>query len=464
MSEASTEASTSTKTSATAAARAAIAKKATTKKAPAKKATTKKATTKKAPTSNGVSAKKALSAKTADRAQKAIAKMTKNAQKPMGVRNEPFPVVPSGSLALDNLIGGNPAPDKSGPICPGYPRKHITEVYGPEASGKTTLALEAIAECQKQGGVAMFLDFEHALHHGYAQSLGVDFNPEKLMLYQPDNMEQGLDMALIGIKAGVDIVVVDSVAAMVTADEMKKNISDTAKIGARAAKLADALPKIVKILKDAPDHNPDGTALMMINQTRAQIGGMSKGDGTSGGKALKFFAYLRLQANKIQSEYVEKVDPVTKKKVRSPFGNKTIVKVVKTKVDAKQGHTANIFIRYGQGIDNYATVIESAAVYGLVQKSGAYYEYEGTRVQGREKFRAFLLKNPKLFDALEKDLLATIRAHSSGESSDDDGLDDEDDLDELLSVTSGDGDDEFEEDLGEAMIDDADDADEQDED
>lgn len=425
---------------------AALASEAIKQQTAAKKVT-KKVTKKSSSKSPGVvkqavSAKQAVSTKTASRAVAAIAKMTKNSQKPLGVRNEPFAAVPTGSLALDNLIGGNPAPDKSGPICPGYPRQHITEIYGPEASGKTTLALEAIAEVQKQGGVAMFLDFENALHHGYAQSIGVDFDPNKLMLYQPDNMEQGLDMAIIGIKAGVDIVVVDSVAAMVTEDEMKKNIADVARIGSRAAKLADALPKIVKILRQVPDHNKDGTALVFINQTRAQIGGMSKGDGTSGGKALKFFAYLRLQANKIQSEYVEKMDPVTKKKVRAPFGNKTIVKVVKTKVDAKQGHTANIFIRYGQGIDNFYTVIESAVVYGLVKKGGAYYEYGDTRVQGREKFRSYLKSNPKAFDKLEEDLLSAIRIQSSGSVDDDDSgaVEDDDDLLEGLISTEEDDD------------------------
>jgi len=393
-----------------------------------------------------VGAKQAQSAKVSSMAVKAIAKMTKKdgEQKPLGFKAEPFQVAPSGSLALDNLIGGNPAPDGSGPICPGYPRQHITEVYGPESSGKTTLALHAIAEVQARGGVAMFLDFENALHHGYAKALGVSFEEDKLMLYQPDFMEQGLDMAKIGIAAGVDIIVVDSVAAMVTKDEMAKNFADVAKIGTRAAKLSDALPKLVKFLKRPNERNTQGTAFIFINQTRAQIGGMSKGDGTAGGKALKFYAYLRLQANKIQSEYLEKVNPLTKAKEKVPFGNKTQVKVVKSKVDAKQGAKANIFIRYGQGVDDFYTTIESGAAHGIIKKAGAYFEYGGTRVQGREKFRAFLKNNPEKFESLQEELLKTLRTQSLPDAPDGDDSED-DDIDALLTAVEGDGD-EFDDD------------------
>lgn len=438
------------------AAAAIAATKKTAKKKVSKKTTKKAKTTTTTTISKGsVSAKRATSAKTADMTIKAISKMTKKdgEQKPLGFRSEPFAVAPSGSVALNNLIGGNPAPDKSGPICPGYPRQHITEIYGPESSGKTTLALEAIAEVQAQGGIAMFLDFENALHHGYAKALGVSFDSDQMALYQPDNMEQGLDMAAIGIKAGFDIIVIDSVAAMVTKDEMAKNFADVAKIGTRAAKLSEALPKLVKFLKQPPASNPDGTALIFINQTRAQIGGMSKGDGTAGGKALKFYAYLRLQANKIQSEYLEKVNPVTKKKERIPFGNKTKVKVVKSKVDAKQGSTAEIFIRYGQGLDDYYTTIESAVAHGIVKKAGAYFEYGNTRLQGREKFRGWLRSSDDTFKKLQDELLDAIRSQLT--MSDDDGTTDEDeDIDALLTAVQGDEDAvDSSEDLGDVVVD-----------
>lgn len=404
-----------------------------------------------------ISQKKTLSARTAKAAMGAISKMTKKEgeQLPLGFRSAPFDVVPTGSVALDNLIGGNLAPDKSGPICPGYPRKHLTEIYGPEASGKTTLALEAIAEVQKRGGVAMFLDFENALHHGYAQTIGVNFDPENMMLYQPDNMEQGLDMVAIGIKAGVDIIVVDSVAAMVTKTEMAKNFADVAKIGSRAAKLSEALPKIVKFLKQPPATNPEGTALVFINQTRAKIGGMTPGDDTSGGKALKFFAYLRLQANKIQSEYLEKVNPITRKKERIPFGNKTKVKVVKSKVDAKQGASAEIFIRYGQGLDDYYTTIESAVAHGLVRKSGAFFEYGDTRLQGREKFRSWLQSSDAKFAKLQSELLVAIRSQLSSTALDDsEGDEEQNDIDALLVAATGDGDEvDHDEDVGDIVVD-----------
>src|SRR5690606_18559541 len=174
----------------------------------------------------------------------------KDKQEPLGARRGPMDIVSSGSLALDDLIGGNLSPDGTGPICAGYPRRYITEIYGAEASGKTTLALEAIARVQKEGGIAMFLDFEHALHHGYAQKLGVSFDKEKLLLYTPSSMEQGLDMLKLGAKVGVDLIVVDSVAAMVPLAEAAKNFSDAAQVGIRARKLADALPKIVRILHE----------------------------------------------------------------------------------------------------------------------------------------------------------------------------------------------------------------------
>lgn len=419
-----------------AAADIAAAKKKTTKKKTIKKKVSKK-TSSSSKSTGSVAAKRAISAKKASEAVRAIAKMTKNEQRPLGYRSNPFAVAPSGSVALNNLIGGNPAPDKSGPICPGYPRQHITEIYGPESSGKTTLALEAIAEVQAQGGVAMFLDFENALHHGYAKNLGVSFDENQLMLFQPSNMEEGLDMAAIGIKAGIDIIVVDSVAAMVTKDEMAKNFADVARIGTRAAKLSEALPKLVKFLKQPPETNKDGTALIFINQTRAQIGGMSKGDGTAGGKALKFYAYLRLQANKIQSEYLEKVNPVTKKKERVPFGNKTKVKVVKSKVDAKQGSTAEIFIRYGQGLDDYYTTIESAVAHGIIKKAGAYYEYGNTRTQGREKFRSYLRSTDDTFKKLQDELLEAIRSQLSFDNDDEGVTEEDEDIDALLTAVQG---------------------------
>ena len=403
-----------------------------------------------APTKTKTKAAKAKTTKakpnTASSNSKAIAKLAiaaiskvseskyKDKQTPIGFNKSPLPVVSSGSLALDNLIGGNPATDGSGPICPGYPRRHISEIYGAEGSGKTTLALEAITQVQSEGGIAMFLDFEHALHHGYAKKIGVSFDEDKLLLYQPSSLEQGFDMMNLGIKLGVDIIVVDSVAAMVSAAEMEKGFSEADRVGERARKLASALPKIARILHAPAKYGNQGTALVFINQTRANIGGgPGSSASTSGGYALKFFAYLRLMATRIGSEYVEQVDPLTKKKVRKPYGNKTQVKVIKSKVDAKQGHTAEIFIRFGQGIDDYYSIISTGLSYGIIKKGGSYYDYGDHHIQGREKFRSLLMDNPKLFEEVREKILKAIRSQASDAIIEDEN---EDELEDLITSVS----------------------------
>lgn len=361
----------------------------------------------------GNAADVAKSKKNAALAIKAIEKIT--GQKPIGLNRHPLPCVSSGSMTIDYIIGGVLAPDKSGPLCPGYPRGRITEIYGPEASGKTTLALEAIVEVQRQGGSAMFLDFEHALSHKYARDLGVDFDPERLMNYQPENMEQGLEMMRVGLAAGVDLIVVDSVAAMVPKAEMEKSFEDPSKIGILALKLAQALPKLVRMMKPNPEKNPLGTAVVFINQTRATIstsgygGGTGGGDGTAGGKALKFYAYLRLQTTCIRTERIKLKDVVSKKEKNIPFGSHTQVKVVKSKVDAKSGQTAEIFIRYGKGIDDIYTLIESGAAHRVIKKTGAFFEVDGQKYQGRERLRSYLEADKAALQALQAAVVKAIR-------------------------------------------------------
>lgn len=382
----------------------------------------------------------AESARKANIAIKAIDKFTNGAQKPIGLDQGPIPCVPSGSLHIDNLIGGTLTLDKKVSKCPGYPRRRITEIYGQESSGKTTLTLESIVQVQKEGGIAMFLDFEHALDHGYAKSLGVDFDPRRLMLYQPDDMEQGLDMMRIGITIGVDLIIVDSVAAMVPAADMIKNFKDPDKIGHRALKLASALPKLVKMLKPS-ERNGLGSAIILINQTRATIGGNAGAPvGTSGGHALKFFAYLRLQTSCVRTERITIKDPVTKKEKKVPFGSHTQVKVIKSKIDAKQGQTADIFIRYGKGIDDFYTVIEAAVAHRLVRKSGAFFEFQGQKFQGRDKFRAYLVDNAAICATLEKAVLEAVRSQAEDAPEEEEG----DDVDSLITSAMGSGDDDAE--------------------
>lgn len=379
------------------------------------------------------------SSKSAELAAKTIEKFT--SQKPIGLNKHPLAHVSTGSMSLDYIIGGVLAPDKSGPLCPGYPRGRITELYGPEASGKTTLALEAIVEVQRQGGCAMFLDFEHALAHKYASDLGVDFNPNRLLLYQPDNMEQGFDMIRLGLATGIDLIVVDSVAALVPKAEMEKNFEDPSKIGVVALKLAQALPKMVKFLKPH-ERNPKGTALIFINQTRAQIStgpgpARGGGDGTAGGKALKFYAYLRLQSTCIRAERLKMRDPMTQKEKNVPFGSHTQVKVVKSKIDAKQGQTSDIFIRFGQGIDDVYSTLESGVAHRLIKKGGATYELNGQKFQGREKLRAHLLENKAAFDALQTAVLHSIRAMATVDPNVDAGLSEDDEVDAIISSSFG---------------------------
>lgn len=340
------------------------------------------------------------------------------------------PCVSSGSFAIDDLIGGSLASDGK-PKCPGYPRRRITEVFGAESSGKTTGALQAIAECQRNGGWAVFLDFEHALDHGYAKALGVSFDESKLLLYQPDTLEEGMKLIYVNIMMGADLIVVDSVAAMVPASELEKGADDAAAIGLQARAFSRFLPLIgIWLWKaEAKARNPEGTALILINQIRATISKGGPGGGgpetnTSGGKALKFYAYLRLLYTKIKSEYVEKKNKFNGKKIRQPYGNHTQVKIIKSKIDAKQGQTADIFIRFGQGIDDALSLIEAGVNHKFIQKEGAWYSFKGQRYQGRDDLRTFLKNDRKAFEELRRNVLDCVQAGAVAATDDEDDGDD----------------------------------------
>lgn len=380
---------------------------------------------------------------TAKRLQSARAAIEKyTGKKEVKVSKSSMPCVSSGSFLLDHLIGGVPAEDGKGPLCPGYPRKHITEVFGAEASGKTTSALEAVADVQKQpGGSAMYLDFEHALNQKYARSIGVSFDPDKLLHYQPDTMEEGWKLMAVGIKAGVDLIVVDSVAAMIPKDELEKDLDKAAKVGAHASNLSNNIKKVLQWLSSPKvSTNPKGTAIVLINQTRSTIstGGPAKGDAetTPGGKAIKFYCTLRIKFTKIRGEFVKRKNPATGKEQSYQYGNHTQAKVVKSRIDGTNGHTTDIFIRYGQGIDNYYSLLEAAVATKIVQRSGGTNKYGSYVAPSKEKFRDLLISNSALYEEIKTKVLASIRDSSTGANE----LEEDDEIAEILGGAPDDDD------------------------
>lgn len=282
--------------------------------------------------------------------------------------------VPSGSLALDVALGVG-----------GYPRGRIIEVYGPESSGKTTVALHAIAEVQKKGGVAAFIDAEHALDPKYTTALGVDI--DELLLSQPDTGEQGLEIADALVSSGaVDIVVIDSVAALVPRAEIEGEMGDS-HMGLQARLMSQALRKLSGSI------NKTKTIAIFINQVREKIGIMfGNPETTPGGRALKFYATIRLEVRR--AEQIKSGTEI--------MGNRTKIKVVKNKV-APPFRTAEVDIMYGEGISQVGEIIDMASEKDIVNKSGAWYAYKGERIgQGRENAKKFLLEHPEMRAEIEK--------------------------------------------------------------
>ena len=282
-------------------------------------------------------------------------------------------VVSSGSLTLDIALGVG-----------GYPKGRIIEIYGPESSGKTTFALEAIAEVQKAGGRAAFIDAEHALDPVYAKNLGVDIN--ELLLSQPDTGEQALEIceALVRSEA-INIVVIDSVAALVPQAEIEGEMGDS-HVGLQARLMSQALRKLSGTI------NKTNTIAIFINQLREKVGVLfGNPETTPGGRALKFYSTIRLDVRR--GEQIKNGDNV--------IGNKTNVKVVKNKV-APPFKTAQVEIMYGTGVSREAEILDLASEIGIVDKSGAWYAYKGEKIgQGKENAKAFLRDNPTIKEEIE---------------------------------------------------------------
>ncbi len=291
-----------------------------------------------------------------------------------------LPVVPSGSIGLDIALGIG-----------GFPRGRIMEVYGPESSGKTTLTLHAIASAQKQGGVAAFIDAEHALDPTYAKKLGV--KTDELLVSQPDFGEQALEIADMLVRSGaVDIIVIDSVAALVPKAEIEGEMGDS-HVGLQARLMSQALRKLTATVSRSK------CLLIFINQIRMKIGVMfGSPETTSGGNALKFYSSIRLDIRRIgaikEAAASDKKDPVV-------VGNRTRVKVVKNKM-APPFREVEFDILYGQGISRSGDIIDLASDMNLVEKSGAWYSFQNERIgQGRENAKAYLDQHPELMDKLE---------------------------------------------------------------
>src|SRR3954453_6961156 len=286
----------------------------------------------------------------------------------------PIEVIPTGSIALDVALGIG-----------GLPRGRIIEIYGPESSGKTTVALHAVANAQRAGGIAAIIDAEHALDPDYAKALGVD--TDALLVSQPDTGEQALEIADMLIRSGaLDLIVIDSVAALVPRAEIEGEMGDS-HVGLQARLMSQALRKITGALSQS------NTTMIFINQLREKIGVMfGSPETTTGGKALKFYASIRLDVRRIE----------TLKDGSEAVGNRTRVKVVKNKRGGpfKQ---AEFDILYGQGISREGSLIDMGVDHGFVRKAGAWYTYEGDQLgQGKENARAFLRDNPDLADEIEK--------------------------------------------------------------
>ncbi len=294
--------------------------------------------------------------------------------------------IPTGSLALDLALGIG-----------GVPRGRIVEIYGPESSGKTTVALHIIAEAQKRGGEVAFVDAEHALDPQYAKNLGVDV--DELIVAQPDTGEQALEIAEALVRSGaLDVLVVDSVAALVPKAEIDGEMGE-AHVGLQARLMSQALRKLAGVV------NKSNTTAIFINQLREKVGVMyGSPEVTTGGRALKFYASVRMDVRRVEGIKVD----------GNIVGNRTRIKVVKNKV-APPFREAECDIMYGKGISRSGNILDLAVEYSLVDKSGAWYSYDGQRIgQGRENAKKFLEENPEIMELLDQKVRAKVNELTGG--------------------------------------------------
>ncbi|WP_099298614.1 recombinase RecA [Corynebacterium dentalis] len=306
-------------------------------------------------------------------------------------KRPPISAIPSGNIAINVALGIG-----------GFPRGRVVEIYGPESSGKTTVALHAIAQAQRGGGIAAFIDAEHALDPEYAKALGVD--TDALLVSQPDTGEQALEIADMLVRSGaIDVVVIDSVAALTPKAEIDGDMGDS-HVGLQARLMSQALRKMTGALHQT------GTTAIFINQLREKIGVMfGSPETTTGGKALKFYASVRCDIRRIQA-LKDGTDVV---------GNRTRIKVVKNKV-SPPFKIAEFDILYGEGISREGSIIDLGVDAGIIKKSGAWFTYEGDQLgQGKEKAREFLKQNPDLAETLEDRIMQVLKVGPYANQKDD---------------------------------------------
>lgn len=320
---------------------------------------------------------------TLDRIEKSYGKGT--IMKLGGQPIEDMPVISTGSISLDNALGVN-----------GLPKGRVIEIYGPESSGKTTLALHAIAQSQKTGGIAAFIDAEHAFDRYYAQKLGV--NIDELLISQPDNGEQALEITENLIRSGaIDIIVIDSVAALTPRSEIEGEMGDS-KMGLQARLMSQALRKLTSTISKT------GCCCIFINQLREKIGVMfGNPETTTGGNALKFYASVRLDIRRMSQI----------KDSETVIGNRVKVKVVKNKV-APPFRQGEFDIIYGEGISKLGEIVDLGVDYNVIKKSGSWFSYGDTKLaQGRDGVKRMLMDNPELAEELETLVRAAIKTEHS---------------------------------------------------
>ena len=340
-----------------------------------------------------------------------------------GDERQAIPAVSSGSIVLNHLIGGTALEDGSW-ICPGYPRSRITEVFGGESSGKSTLALHACAEALKAGGSAAYIDFEHTFAHTYASNVGIDLESPSFSLWQPMTWEEGCRILVEMVLANVDLVVIDSVSAMTPKALLEVKLGDNPPVGLLARLQSAFLQKFV-----TNQLSISSSAVIYINQVRANIKTSQYDHGpdeeTTGGRALKFYASLRLKLARVKSEKAKITNRLTGQRDEMEVCNVVSIQGIKNKLDARQHHKAQINIRYGEGIDNVRSILDIAIMNGVVIKNGGWYTYEGTsdelsigdghptgKRNGIEVLRACVISKPAIFQDIQSRLVANLSGGS----------------------------------------------------